>query len=106
MTTERCSRNNTRAALDALQIELRDIHYAAERRCRQDADVLGRLDAALADVQDTFDEYPSDVLAAGQVEFLREAYEEIAALALTELARLRVHPQFGKGEFCLEEGED
>ncbi len=96
----------TRNVLDALQVELADIRYAAVRRCRQEIDVLGRLDAAMADVQDIFDQYPDIVvLDADQIECLHEAFEEIAALALSQLAQFRIHPQFGKGEFCVDDAE-
>jgi len=94
----------TRSVLAALQVELGDIQYASELRCRQEIDVLGRLDQALGDVQDIFDEYPdSNVLDAGQVEFLHEAFTTIAALALSQLARLRVHPQLRKAEDIIDD---
>ena len=66
---------------------------------RESTDALGRMDQALADVQDVFDEFPdSSVIDRDQAERLDEALTDLAALALAQVALLRNEHPFLAGE--------
>ena len=88
-----------RDAVSALPGETRAVHANAERLCRQEVDALGRFDAAHMRVDDLLgDGRDSDHLTQEEVDDLRDALRDMAALALSQLALLREqHPDILTG---------
>lgn len=83
------------AARDRIPYVLQTIGYPAQRyTTRESTDFLGRINAAIGEVEDIFDEFPnSDVIDHDQADRLHEAFIDLAALAAAQIALIEVqHP--------------
>jgi hypothetical protein len=82
-----------------LSTALMDVDASATMHlARTQTDYLGRMDQSLADIQNTFDEYPdSEVIDRNQAETLYEALTDLAGLATAQAAiLLEQHPSIAR----------
>jgi hypothetical protein len=89
----------------ALTAEVVSIHSAAERHVmRTQTDFIGRLCACYSEVDAVFDEASEGELSPEQASRAYGAYQEMAALAIAQLAFIRLqHPNVGEHALPVDE---